>query len=77
MIRVIACLLLSFSPIAVFAETGKIDFNRDVRPVLSENCFHCHGPDSTTRQADLRLDLAESAMTVVDTDDPESSELIR
>ena len=77
MIRVIACLLLSFSPIAVFAETGNIDFNRDVRPVLSENCFHCHGPDSATRQADLRLDLAESAMTVVDTDDPESSELIR
>jgi hypothetical protein len=38
-----------------------IDFQREIRPVLSENCFQCHGPDNTTRMAGLRLDRKEAA----------------
>ncbi len=43
------------------AESGRIQFNRDIRPILSDKCFHCHGPDSATREAGLRLDQEEAA----------------
>src|SRR5437773_6690798 len=39
-----------------------IDYNRDVRPILSENCYACHGPDSEKRKAGLRLDRQEGAL---------------
>src|SRR5688572_15149056 len=42
--------------------TAEIDFNRDVRPILSDKCFACHGPDAAHREADLRLDVGQSAL---------------
>ena len=38
-----------------------VDFQREIRPIFAENCFQCHGPDSTTRMAGLRLDLKDAA----------------
>src|SRR5438874_13529957 len=51
-----------FLAAAAQAAPGKLEYNRDVRPILAENCFACHGPDSAARKADLRLDLREVAV---------------
>jgi hypothetical protein len=45
------------------AKPSAIEFNRDIRPLLSENCFICHGPDANKRMAGLRLDVRENAIT--------------
>jgi hypothetical protein len=60
-----------------------VDFNREIRPILSASCYQCHGPDHNKRKADLRLDTREGLFRVIDGSaivtpgEPESSELLR
>ena len=78
-------LLNSVAPVraAERAASVPIEFNRDVRPLLSDTCFQCHGPDQAKRKADLRLDLEASAKAklgdhfAIVPGQPAKSELIR
>ena len=72
-------------PLATIAgsSTAKVDFNREIRPILSANCYKCHGPDDEARKAKLRFDLpaealkpAKSGATAIVPGSPEKSELI-
>lgn len=72
--------MLSFSPLA---KASSPSFNRDIRPILSENCFLCHGQDPEHRGGDLRLDIREEALAVRDgiaaivPGDPKNSEIMK
>ncbi len=66
------------------AQSGSVSFNRDIRPVFSDTCFRCHGPDKNARKAGLRLDVREEATkksrsgaTPIVPGKPDESEIVR
>lgn len=65
---VMTALLLTGNPLVEAAEP--LRFNRDVRPILTENCLSCHGPDPASRKAGLRLDTAEGLLEETDSRGP-------
>ncbi len=73
--------VLLFGPLQM-ADADDINFSRDIRPILVEKCYSCHGPDETKRETDLRLDFessvfAERATPMIVRGKPEESELYR
>lgn len=79
---VLACLLVT-TVAAANTSGGEISFNRDIRPVLSDHCFACHGPDAAERKAGLRLDTRAGTLAdlgghrAIEPGDVEASELVR
>ncbi|MCX6852305.1 MAG: PSD1 and planctomycete cytochrome C domain-containing protein [Verrucomicrobia bacterium] len=61
---------------SAFAAEPRVEFNRDIRPILAAKCYACHGPDEDKREADLRLDVrAEAVKAAITPGKPEASEL--
>ncbi len=65
MIRYVLVSTFLITPLVASAQPKTIEFNRDIRPILSENCYTCHGPAKSTRKVDLRIDTKDGAMTVI------------
>src|SRR5262245_57404273 len=71
-------LLLLLAALAPAADAGPaVELNRDVRPILADACFACHGPAQPTRNGGTRLDRGAQAKRVVIPDEPGKSELFR
>jgi mono/diheme cytochrome c family protein len=77
--RIALALLLAFPALAQNRqeEPPRVSFNRDVRPILSQYCFACHGPDRRDADSELRLDTREGALSAIVPGKPAESELIR
>ena len=71
-----SCFLM-LAALPAVAEAAPVDFVRDVRPILSDKCFKCHGPDENARQGELRLDLEADARKVLSPGKPAASELLK
>ena len=75
MIRYCLLIVALALPVTTFA-AEPVEFVRDVRPILSDKCYTCHGPDEESREADLRFDIRDDAEHVLSPGDPDESELV-
>ncbi|MBI3822810.1 MAG: DUF1553 domain-containing protein [Planctomycetes bacterium] len=75
--RLALCALILAPTFALAQPPRPISFNRDVRPILSDACFQCHGPDKAKRKAKLHFDAEEGARSVIAPSKPAESELIK
>lgn len=77
----VACLLLPLIPTIAHSQQGRpepVDFNRDVRTILSNKCFQCHGPDPNSRKAELRFDKpGKTELALLSPGKPENSDLLQ
>src|SRR4026209_2014124 len=87
MMRQILCLVAGCMAVVgtlAAAEPDRASFNRDIRPIMSDTCFRCHGPDRNARQAGMRLDIREEATRPTRSGripivpgDPDKSEIVK
>jgi len=82
---IVRLLILALPIASVLHAAAPVNFSRDIQPLLSENCYHCHGPDAKAREADLRLDVKDGpegayrsadGITVIKPGNSKDSELI-
>ena len=66
--RALQGLLLAALSLARADAAEPVRYNRDIRPILSENCFSCHGPDANHRKAGLRLDVRAEALKAAESE---------
>ena len=82
MLACLSCVAVACAESSVIKD--RVQFNRDILPILSDRCFHCHGPDEVSREGGVRFDLEASAKGEADSGEtpvvpgkPDASELLR
>ncbi|MFN9717379.1 MAG: DUF1553 domain-containing protein [Planctomycetota bacterium] len=78
-LRIVLLPVLVWCVCFLSSAAAEIEYNRDIRPILNDACFACHGPDSASRKGDLRLDRREDALATgaISEGHPHDSEMIR
>ncbi len=64
-VRDFSWITITLLSLVTSAAAQEVEFNRDIRPILSDKCYTCHGPSSVSRQAQLRFDMEDGATKVI------------